>query len=51
MTTPTGPFNNPFKKKFLTNFINATTTDELSQWQSSLNKSRLPSSNKITTQI
>jgi len=31
VTTPTGLFNNPFKKKLLTNFINATTTDELSQ--------------------
>ncbi|CAF1250109.1 unnamed protein product [Rotaria sordida] len=45
------PFNNPFRKKKLTNSTNETSTnDELSQWKPSINKSRLPSSNKTIPQ-
>ncbi len=41
-----------FEKTVLINSVNETsTTDELSQWKPSVNKSRLPGSNKITTQI
>ncbi|CAF1121801.1 unnamed protein product [Adineta steineri] len=50
VTTPTGPFSNPFRKKVITIPENETsTTDELSKWKPSVNKSRLPASNKITT--
>ena len=48
--TPTGPFNNPFRKKNAANSANeSSTTDELSKWKPSINKSRLSSTNKTTT--
>ncbi|CAF1271941.1 unnamed protein product [Adineta steineri] len=50
VTTPTGPFSNPFRKKVITIPDSETsTTDELSKWKPSVNKSRLPASNKTTT--
>jgi len=52
VSTSNGPFNNPFRKKNLTNSVNETsTTDELSKWKPSINKSRLVSSNKTTVQV
>jgi len=52
ISTSNGPFNNPFRKKNLTNSVNETsTTDELSKWKPSINKSRLVSSNKTTVQV
>jgi hypothetical protein len=52
VTPPTGPFTNPFRKKTLANPINeSTATDELSKWKPSVNKSRLPSTNKTTIQV
>jgi len=52
VTPPTGPFTNPFRKKALANPINeSTATDELSKWKPSVNKSRLPSSNKTNIQV
>jgi len=51
VSTLNGPFNNPFRKKNLTNSVNETsTTDELSKWKPSINKSRIVSSNKTTVQ-
>jgi len=51
VSTSNGPFNNPFRKKNLPNPANEkSTTDELSKWKPSINKSRLVSSNKTTIQ-
>jgi acetylornithine deacetylase/succinyl-diaminopimelate desuccinylase-like protein len=51
-TTSNGPFSNPFRKKLATNSSNeSSATDELSKWKPSVNKSRLPSSNKTTIQV
>jgi hypothetical protein len=42
VSTSNGPFSNPFRKKNLTNSNNEpSTTDELSKWKPSINKSRL----------
>ncbi|CAF1268324.1 unnamed protein product [Rotaria sp. Silwood1] len=50
--TANAPFNNPFRKKKLTNSTNETlANDELSKWKPSINKSRLPTTNKTTPQI
>jgi len=52
ISTSTGPFTNPFRKKIATNSVNeSSTTDELSKWKPSINKSRLVSSNKTTVQV
>jgi hypothetical protein len=52
VSTSTGPFTNPFRKKIATNSGNeSSTTDELSKWKPSINKSRLVSSNKTTVQV
>jgi chromosome transmission fidelity protein 4 len=52
VSTSNVPFNNPFRKKNLTNSTNETsTTDELSKWKPSINKSRLATSNKTTIQV
>ena len=48
--TSNAPFSNPFRKKNLPNPSNDTSsTDELSKWKPSINKSRLATSNKPTT--
>jgi hypothetical protein len=47
-----GPFSNPFRKKALAKSVNeTTTTDELSKWKPSVNKSRLSSTNKTAITI
>jgi hypothetical protein len=52
VSTSNAPFNNPFRKKNLTNSVNETSnTDELSKWKPSIQKSRLGSSNKTTIQV
>ncbi len=52
ISTSNIPFNNPFRRKNLTNSVNETsTTDELSKWKPSINKSRLVSSNKTIIQV
>lgn len=50
VTTSNAPFNNPFRKKNVTNTNNEISTDELSKWKPSINKSRLVTTNKTTIQ-
>lgn len=54
VSTSTGPFNNPFRKKNLSNPVNqineTSTNDEFSQWKPSVNKSKMISNSKITIQ-
>ena len=52
VSTSNGPFSNPFRKKNLVNSnTESSTTDELSKWKPSINKSRLISTNKTTIQV
>lgn len=55
VSTSTGPFNNPFRKKNLSNPVNqineTSANDEFSQWKPSVNKSKIISNSKITIQV